>query len=68
VDTPVAVCAERDPKGLYARAAKDPTLNLTGVTSPYEVPESPEVHIDGTAPVTESLAKLLAVVTSRRSR
>ena len=68
VDTPVAVCAERDPKGLYARAAKDPTLNLTGVTSPYEVPESPEVHIDGTAPVTESLAKLLGVVTSRRSR
>ena len=68
VDTPVAVCAERDPKGLYARAQADPTVNLTGVTSPYEVPDAPEVHIDGTAPVAESLAKLLAVVTSRRPR
>jgi bifunctional enzyme CysN/CysC len=68
VDTPVAVCAERDPKGLYARAQADPTVNLTGVTSPYEVPEAPEVHIDGTAPVAESLVKLLAVVTSRRAR
>lgn len=66
VDTPVSVCAERDPKGLYARAKDDPTMNLTGVTSPYEVPEAPEVHIDGTAPVTESLARLLAVVTNRR--
>jgi len=66
VDTPVAVCAERDPKGLYARAKDDPTMNLTGVTSPYEVPEAPEVHIDGTAPVTESLARLRAVVTNRR--
>jgi len=68
VDTPVAVCAERDPKGLYARAQADPTVNLTGVTSPYEVPDAPEVHIDGTAPVAESLVKLLAVVTSRRAR
>jgi bifunctional enzyme CysN/CysC len=66
VDTPVSVCAERDPKGLYARAKEDPTMNLTGVTSPYEVPEAAEVHIDGTAPVTESLARLLAVVTNRR--
>jgi bifunctional enzyme CysN/CysC len=66
VDTPVTVCAERDPKGLYAQAKADPTLNLTGVTSPYEVPEAPEVHIDGTAPVAESLAKLLAIVTNRR--
>jgi bifunctional enzyme CysN/CysC len=68
VDTPVTVCAERDPKGLYDRAKAEPTLNLTGVTSPYEVPEAPELHVDGTAPVTESLARLLGVVTSRRSR
>ena len=67
VDTPVEVCAERDPKGLYARATQDPTMNLTGVTSPYETPESPELHIDGTAPVPESLARLMAVVTNRRA-
>ena len=68
VDTPVAVCAERDPKGLYARAKADPTMNLTGVTSHYEAPDAPELRIDGTSPVAESLAKLLAVVTSRRAR
>ncbi len=67
VDTPVEVCAERDPKGLYARAKQDPTMNLTGVTSPYETPETPELHIDGTAPVTESLARLMAVVNNRRA-
>ena len=67
VDTPVEVCAERDPKGLYARATQDPTMNLTGVTSPYETPESPELHIDGTAPVPKSLARLMAVVTNRRA-
>ena len=67
MDTPVEVCAERDPKGLYARATQDPTMNLTGVTSPYETPESPELHIDGTAPVPKSLARLMAVVTNRRA-
>ncbi|MBB4122687.1 sulfate adenylyltransferase subunit CysN [Martelella radicis] len=45
VDTPLEVCAERDPKGLYKKARAGEIENFTGVSSPYEVPESPEVHL-----------------------
>lgn len=45
VDTPFEECARRDPKGLYARALKGEVKNFTGVDSPYEVPESPEIHL-----------------------
>ena len=51
VDTPLAVCEQRDPKGLYAKARAGELANFTGIDSPYEAPESPEVHLDGvTAP------------------
>lgn len=45
VDTPLDVCESRDPKGLYrlARAGKIP--NFTGISDPYEPPESPELHL-----------------------
>ena len=46
VDASVEVCARRDPKGLYARALKGEIRNFTGVSSPYEPPESPDVHLD----------------------
>jgi len=45
VDTPFEECAKRDPKGLYARAMKGEIKNFTGVDSPYEVPEEPDVHL-----------------------
>lgn len=45
VDTPFDECARRDPKGLYARALKGEIKNFTGVDSPYEPPESPEIHL-----------------------
>lgn len=48
VDTPVDVCAERDPKGLYRRALAGEIPNFTGVSAPYEAPESPEVHLPTT--------------------
>jgi adenylyl-sulfate kinase len=43
VDTPLAVCERRDPKGLYARARRGELVGLTGVDAPYEVPEAPEL-------------------------
>jgi bifunctional enzyme CysN/CysC len=43
VDTPLAVCEARDPKGLYARARRGEIQNFTGVSSPYEAPEHPDV-------------------------
>lgn len=46
VSTPLAVCQQRDPKGLYARAQNEPALSLTGVDAPYEPPLAPDLCID----------------------
>ena len=43
VDTPVAVCEQRDPKGLYKKARAGEIKNFTGVSDPYEAPTKPEV-------------------------
>jgi bifunctional enzyme CysN/CysC len=45
VDTPLEECARRDPKGLYKRAMAGQIPNFTGISSPYEVPENPEIHL-----------------------
>jgi len=45
VDTPLAECERRDPKGLYAKARRGELANFTGIDSPYEPPEAPEVHL-----------------------
>ncbi|UDU23803.1 adenylyl-sulfate kinase [Sinorhizobium meliloti] len=45
VDTPLDECARRDPKGLYEKALAGKIANFTGVSSPYEAPENPELHI-----------------------
>jgi bifunctional enzyme CysN/CysC len=45
VDTPLAVVEKRDPKGLYKKARRGELKNFTGIDSPYEVPETPEIHI-----------------------
>ena len=46
VDTPVEVCMERDPKGLYAKARAHTVRNVTGVDSPYEPPEHAELRVE----------------------
>ncbi|MCO5063184.1 MAG: sulfate adenylyltransferase subunit CysN [Rhizobiaceae bacterium] len=46
VDTPLSECARRDPKGLYARAAAGEIRNFTGIDSPYEAPDAPEIHLE----------------------
>jgi bifunctional enzyme CysN/CysC len=43
VDTPIELCMSRDPKGLYKRAQAGQIKNFTGIDSPYEVPENPEL-------------------------
>jgi bifunctional enzyme CysN/CysC len=45
VDTPLEECMRRDPKGLYAKAHRGQLKNFTGLDSPYEAPESPEIHV-----------------------
>jgi bifunctional enzyme CysN/CysC len=46
VDTPIAECERRDPKGLYAKARRGELLNFTGIDSEYEPPEVPEILLD----------------------
>jgi bifunctional enzyme CysN/CysC len=45
VDAPLEECERRDPKGLYAKARRGELSNMTGIDSPYEAPEKPEVHV-----------------------
>ncbi|MEG0973507.1 MAG: adenylyl-sulfate kinase [Comamonas sp.] len=45
VDTPMAICEARDPKGLYVRARRGEIKEFTGISSPYEPPLQPEVHL-----------------------
>jgi len=45
IDTPLDVCESRDPKGLYKKARKGEIANFTGISSPYEAPEKPEIHV-----------------------
>ena len=59
VKTPAEVCAKRDPKGLYKKAASGQLPNLTGVGQEYEPPSSPDLIIDGTARLEDSLEILL---------
>ena len=59
VATPLTVCAERDPKGLYARAQRGEIAHFTGVSDPYEEPETPELRLDTSQIVdAEALATL----------
>ena len=63
IDTPLNVCESRDPKGLYQKARKGEIPNFTGITSPYEAPIKPEIHIvnDNTSieDVTEQIINYL---------
>lgn len=45
VDAPLDLCKQRDPKGLYARALAGQIPHFTGISSPYEPPEAPEIHL-----------------------
>jgi bifunctional enzyme CysN/CysC len=60
VNTPIEVCEQRDPKGLYAKARAGQIPNFTGVTSPYEAPEAAEIEIDSSKlTVAESVDRVI---------
>ena len=59
VKTSAELCAERDPKGLYKKAAAGELPNLTGIGQEYEAPESAELVLDGARPVDESVERLI---------
>ena len=57
VDTALAVAEARDPKGLYRKARLGELANFTGIDSPYEAPEAPELHIDTATTSSEQAAE-----------
>ncbi|WP_313110101.1 adenylyl-sulfate kinase [Atlantibacter sp.] len=59
VDTPLAVCEARDPKGLYKKARAGELANFTGIDAVYEAPIHPEIHLDGEQLVTNLIAQIL---------
>jgi bifunctional enzyme CysN/CysC len=65
IDTPISEAERRDVKGLYKKARAGELKNFTGVDSPYEAPESPEVRIDTTEMTAEEAAEAIySVLTS----
>ncbi len=59
VDTSLSACEARDPKGLYQKARAGEIPNFTGISAPYEAPEKPEIHLDGTQPLDELVARVV---------
>jgi bifunctional enzyme CysN/CysC len=56
VDTPLSVAEQRDPWGLYKKARRGELMNFTGIDSPYEAPEAPELRLPGAATWPDALA------------
>ena len=66
VDTPIGVCEQRDPKGLYRKARAGEISGFTGIDDPYEAPLAPDLRIDGSAtPVSEAAATVMAALTQQ---
>jgi adenylylsulfate kinase len=57
VDTPLAVCEQRDPKGLYRLARQGKIAHFTGISDPYEPPLTPDLRLDGSAGSPAQLAQ-----------
>lgn len=66
VDTPIAECEKRDPKGLYVKARKGEIAQFTGISSPYEPPLAPELtlHTDRES-VAESVDRIMSLLRDR---
>ena len=65
VDTPLAICEARDPKGLYKKARAGELRNFTGIDAIYEAPEQPEIRLDGEQLVTNLLVQVLDLLRGR---
>ncbi len=66
VNAPLAVCEQRDPKGLYRKARSGEITSFTGIDSPYEVPEAPDLEIRTDAgSIEDGVARLIAFIEDR---
>ncbi len=68
VDTPVEICEQRDPKGLYAKARAGEIPNFTGISDPYESPENPELVIKTASSTPEEAANAIINMLQKRGK
>lgn len=68
VDTPLGVVEARDTKGLYAKARRGELTNFTGVSSPYEVPEAPDIALDTVRLSADAAADMILALLQRSGR
>jgi bifunctional enzyme CysN/CysC len=68
VDASLELAEQRDPKGLYRKARRGELANFTGIDSPYEPPESAEVHLDTATLTAEEAAQRVIAALSRSDR
>ena len=68
VDTPVEICEQRDPKGLYAKARAGEIPNFTGISDPYESPENPELVIETASSTPEEAANAIIDMLQKRGK
>lgn len=66
MNTPLAVCEQRDPKGLYRKARAGEINNFTGISSPYEPPEDPEVTVNSSELSIEQCVEVIFDVLQKR--
>lgn len=66
MNTPLAVCEQRDPKGLYRKARAGEINNFTGISSPYEPPEDPEVTVNSSELSIEQSVEVIFDVLQKR--
>lgn len=67
VDCPIKVCENRDPKGLYKKARKGEISDFTGISSPYEAPDNPELIVNtDKITITESVDKIVAYLKNKK--
>jgi adenylylsulfate kinase len=59
IDTPIEVCEQRDPKGLYKKARAGEITGFTGIDDPYEAPEAPEIHVRTDGKTVEACVELI---------
>ena len=64
VDTPLEICEARDPKGLYKKARQGQIPNFTGVNAPYEIPESPELALNGGDNLGQNCLQLIRLISA----
>ena len=66
IDTPLKLCESRDPKGLYKKARRGEIADFTGISSPYEAPLNPEIHLKTEKlSIDESAKQIIAYLKDR---